>query len=195
MLFEIIFFSFVTLVGLSTLVLIGTRKVLYAAFALLLVLLGIAALYVFAGADFLAITQIIIYVGGVLVLMLFGIMLTNRPPQNLSIRFSNPFEATTKPDMQPKTNMRNASLGIAVGVGLLAIFVYAIQKANVSEIGWIKNATQNQAVIKQSTIQGLGIQLMTQYVLVFEVIAVLLMVALMGTLLIAGKKEKASKSV
>jgi len=192
MLFEIIFFSFVTLVGLSTLVLIGTRKVLYAAFALLLVLLGIAALYVFAGADFLAITQIIIYVGGVLVLMLFGIMLTNRPPQNLSIRFSNPFEEATKTDMQPKTSMRNAGLGITVGVGLLVIFVYAIQKANVSEIGWIKNATQHQAVIKQSTIQGLGIQLMTQYVLVFEVIAVLLMVALMGTLLIAGKKEKKS---
>ncbi|OJJ14767.1 hypothetical protein BKI52_41785 [marine bacterium AO1-C] len=189
MLFEIIFFGFVTLVGLSTLVLIGTRKVLYAAFALLLILLGIAALYVFAGADFLAITQIIIYVGGVLVLMLFGIMLTNRPPQNLSIRFSNPFEDAAKTDMQPKTKMRNAGLGVAVGVGLLAIFVYAIQKANISEIGWIKNASQNQEVIKQSTIQGLGIQLMTQYVLVFEVIAVLLMVALIGTLLIAGKKE------
>ncbi len=189
MVFEIIFFGFVTIVGLSTLVLIGTHKVLYAAFALLLILLGVAALFVFAGADFLAITQIIIYVGGVLVLMLFGIMLTNRPPQNLSIRFSNPFEDAAKTDLQPKTKMQNAGLGLAVGLGLMTIFAYAIQKANVSEIGWIKNATQNQEVIKQTTVQGLGIQLMTQYVLVFEVIAVLLMVALVGTLLIAGKTE------
>lgn len=190
MLFKIIFFAFVTLVGISTLVLIGTRKVLYAAFSLLLTLLGIAALYVFAGADFLAITQIIIYVGGILVLLLFGIMLTNRPPQNLSIRFSHPFQKDKPADMQPLTGMRNAGIGIGLGGMVLTIFVYAVQKANLPALPWIKNAVQTQQVIQKSTIQGLGIQLMTQYVLVFEVIAVLLMVALIGTVLIAGKTEE-----
>lgn len=190
MLFKIIFFAFVTLVGISTLVLIGTRKVLYAAFSLLLTLLGIAALYVFAGADFLAIAQIIIYVGGILVLLLFGIMLTNRPPHNLSIRFSHPLQKDKPADMQPLTGMRNAGIGIGLGGMLLTIFVYVIQKANLSALPWIKNAVQTQQVIQKSTIQGLGIQLMTQYVLVFEVIAVLLMVALIGTVLIAGKTEE-----
>lgn len=189
MLFEIIFFGFVTLIGVSTLVLLGTRKVLYAAFALLLIFLGVAALYVFAGADFLAVTQIIIYVGGILVLMLFGIMLTNRPPQNLTIRFSNPFEVKEQTDMQPKTDMRNAGIGIIAGLGLFGILVYAIQQVASSGGGWMKAMPSPKKVIEKSTVQGLGIQLMTEYVLVFEVIAVLLMVALMGTLLIAGKNQ------
>lgn len=190
MIFKIVFFGFVTLIGLSTLVLIGTRKVLYAAFSLLLVLLGTSALYVFAGADFLAVTQIIIYVGGVLVLLLFGIMLTNRPPANLSIRFSNPFQDNEQAKWQPLTKMRNAGVGLSLGLGLLAILIYSIGQANVAQLPWIKQAAQSQQVIKKSTVQGLGIQLMTQYVLVFEVIAVLLMVALIGSVLIAGKTEK-----
>lgn len=192
MLFEIIFFGFVTLIGVSTLVLLGTRKVLYAAFALLLIFLGVAALYVFAGADFLAVTQIIIYVGGILVLMLFGIMLTNRPPQSLTIRFSNPFEVKEQTDMQPKTNMRNAGVGIIAGLGLFDILIYAIQQVASSGGGWMKAMPSPKKVIEKSTVQGLGIQLMTEYVLVFEVIAVLLMVALMGTLLIAGKNQHKS---
>ncbi|EAY29610.1 NADH-quinone oxidoreductase subunit J family protein [Microscilla marina] len=190
MILKIVFFGFVALIGVSTLVLLGTRKVLYAAFSLLLILLGISALYVFAGADFLAVTQIIIYVGGILVLLLFGIMLTNRPPQNLSIRFSNPFQQDETSDVQPLTKTRNNLAGIVLGLGLLAILVFAIHKANLGQMPWIKQAVQNQQVIKQSTVQGLGIQLMTQYVLVFEVIAVLLMVALLGAVLIAGRTEK-----
>ncbi|WP_299455717.1 NADH-quinone oxidoreductase subunit J [uncultured Microscilla sp.] len=190
MILKIVFFGFVTLIGISALVLLGTRKVLYAAFSLLLILLGISALYVFAGADFLAVTQIIIYVGGILVLLLFGIMLTNRPPQNLSIRFSNPFQQDETSDVQPVTKTRNNLAGIVLGLGLLAILVFAIYKANLGQMPWIKQAVQNQQVIKQSTVQGLGIQLMTQYVLVFEVIAVLLMVALLGAVLIAGRTEK-----
>lgn len=190
MILKIIFFGFVTLIGVSALVLLGTRKVLYAAVSLLLILLGISALYVFAGADFLAVTQIIIYVGGILVLLLFGIMLTNRPPQNLSIRFNNPFQQEESSQAQPLTKTRNNLLSMGLGLGLLTMLVFAIQKANLGQIPWIKQATQNQQVIKQSTIQTLGIQLMTQYVLVFEVIAVLLMVALIGAVLIAGKTDK-----
>ena len=121
--------------------------------------------------------------------MLFGIMLTNRPPQNLTIRFSNPFEVKEQTDMQPKTDMRNAGIGIIAGLGLFGILVYAIQQVASSGGGWMKAMPSPKKVIEKSTVQGLGIQLMTEYVLVFEVIAVLLMVALMGTLLIAGKNQ------
>jgi NADH-quinone oxidoreductase subunit J len=109
MILKIVFFGFVTLIGISALALLGTRKVLYAAISLLLILLGISALYVFAGADFLAVTQIIIYVGGILVLLLFGIMLTNRPPQNLSIRFSNPFQQEETADANTQVLWRAIS--------------------------------------------------------------------------------------
>jgi len=54
---------------------------MYAAFFLLLTLLGVAALFVLASADLLAVAQIMIYVGGVLVLVIFGVMLTHKPRQ------------------------------------------------------------------------------------------------------------------
>ena len=54
-----------------------SRNIMYAAFSLLFTFFGVAGLYVLLQADFLAVTQILIYVGGILVLLLFGVMLTN----------------------------------------------------------------------------------------------------------------------
>src|SRR5262249_53055475 len=55
-----------------------SRSLIYSAFSLLFTFFGVAMLYVFLGADFLAATQVLIYVGGILVLLLFGVMLTHR---------------------------------------------------------------------------------------------------------------------
>ena len=55
-----------------------SRNIIYAAFSLLFTFSGVAGLYVLLFADFLAVTQILIYVGGILVLLLFGVMLTNK---------------------------------------------------------------------------------------------------------------------
>ena len=55
------------------------RNIIQAAFALFFTLLGMAGYYVLLGSDFLAITQVVIYVGGILVLLIFGVLLTNRP--------------------------------------------------------------------------------------------------------------------
>ena len=57
---------------------VTTRNVIYSAFNLLLTFFGVAGIYVLLGADFLAVVQIIVYVGGILVLLLFGVMLTNK---------------------------------------------------------------------------------------------------------------------
>lgn len=53
-------------------------NVVYSAFALMGTLLGVAAMYVFLAADFLALAQVLVYIGGILVLMLFAVMLTHR---------------------------------------------------------------------------------------------------------------------
>ena len=55
-----------------------SRNILYSAIGLLMALLGAGALYVFLAADFLAVTQLLVYIGGVLILILFAVMLTNR---------------------------------------------------------------------------------------------------------------------
>jgi NADH-quinone oxidoreductase subunit J len=81
---EIAFYGFSALAIGAALTILFTRNVMYAALCLFIALLGVAALYVLAGADFLAITQLLIYVGGVLVLLIFGVMLTHRAERESS---------------------------------------------------------------------------------------------------------------
>ena len=75
--FDIVFYVFAVITVVSAFVVVFSRNIMYAAFSLLFTFFGVAGLYVLLSADFLAVTQILIYVGGILVLLLFGVMLTN----------------------------------------------------------------------------------------------------------------------
>ena len=75
---NLIFWLIALMTVFSALIVVLSRNLIYSAVALLFTLLGIAGLYVFLWADFIAITQVLIYVGGILVLIIFGIMLTHR---------------------------------------------------------------------------------------------------------------------
>lgn len=165
------FYAFALLTCLSALMMLFSRDVLYTAFFLLFALLGMSALYVFAGADFLALAQILIYVGGVLVLLMFGIMLTKREQTS-----------SKRPNAILSENRR---LGIGLGLGALffTALLWLIREVKVEDLAWQKEAP----VIERSTVNGLGIGLMTDYLLAFELIAVLLLVALIGATFIAGK--------
>lgn len=151
-----------------------TRNLLYAAFWLLLTFLGVAALYVLAGADFLAVTQVMIYVGGVLVLLIFGVMLTNRATED------NP-----KPGWIEAGN-RSPFWGILAATALLTLFTTAIWKAST---GLLVHHQVTSPAKTPSSIPVIGIQLMTEFALPFEVVAILLMVALVGAAYVAGRKE------
>jgi NADH-quinone oxidoreductase subunit J len=73
---EIIFYLFAIITVVPAVIVVTTKNIIYAAFALMFTLFGVAGLYVFLSADFLAAVQVLIYVGGILVLILFGVMLT-----------------------------------------------------------------------------------------------------------------------
>src|SRR5512135_2213903 len=75
---QIVFYLFAALTVGSAAVVVFSRSLIYSIFGLLFTFFGVAALYVLLGADFLAATQMVIYVGGVLVLLLFGVMLTHK---------------------------------------------------------------------------------------------------------------------
>src|SRR5436189_5512414 len=75
---QVIFYFFAILTVASAAIVVFSRSLIYSAFALLFTFFGVAALYVFLGADFLAATQLVIYVGGILILLLFGVMLTHK---------------------------------------------------------------------------------------------------------------------
>lgn len=164
----IIFYCFAGLMVLSTLVTLFTKNVLYAAFSLIATFFGVAVLYLFAGADFVAITQILVYIGGILVLIIFGIMLTHR--------------ISGQPVV---TQVHNQILGILIGLGLFGVLAYGILQANLEQLPWIETATTSGNIIQESTIQALGVLLMSRYIFPFELAALLLLVALIGAAFIA----------
>src|SRR6185295_7089354 len=74
----VVFYVFAIVTVASSAVVVLARSLIYSAFALLFTFFGVAGLYLLLGADFLAATQLLIYVGGILVLLLFGVMLTHK---------------------------------------------------------------------------------------------------------------------
>ncbi|MBI4713338.1 MAG: NADH-quinone oxidoreductase subunit J, partial [Planctomycetes bacterium] len=87
LIYQVIFYAFAALVVGSAFIVAFSRNIVYSAFALLLTFFGVAGLYVFLAAEFLAAAQVLIYVGGILVLILFAVMLTNKITD---VKLSNP---------------------------------------------------------------------------------------------------------
>lgn len=168
---QLAFFVFAAITVAGAFCLLFTKNVLYAAFSLLLTLLGIAGLFVFAGADFLAVSQIMIYVGGILILLIFGIMLTN----------NKNFQRTNLQPNKIEVEHHNRFWAILVAVFVFLGFLKIILKANFHIIG--------KQIQNSSSIHQIGVNLMTDYIFVFEVIGIFLLAALIGAVYIA-KKEK-----
>lgn len=165
----IIFYVLGAMVGLSAIFVALTKNVIYAAFALILCFLCLSGVYVFLGAEFIAIVQILVYVGGILVLLLFGVMLTNR------LKGQDLLTAT-----------RSKFFGFLLAVALFLVLVKGIISANFVDAEWMQ-----QEVSMKVGLKGFGLNLMTEYVLAFELIGLLLLVALIGSVYIAGKGKEA----
>ncbi len=166
---QLLFYFFAILTVAFALFILFTKNVLHAVLSLLAVFIGISALYIFAGADFLAVTQLVIYVGGVLVLMLFGVMLTNRETGAI----------------YPISRNKYFISGIISGLSVLGILVYLFVK---NENSFLSDSGKTTTVVTQSTIKILGISLISEYIVVFEAVGVLLLIALVGAAFVAGRK-------
>jgi NADH-quinone oxidoreductase subunit J len=147
------------------LVCIWERSVVRSAFALLATFGGVAGLFLLLGADFLAMAQILIYVGGILALILFGVMLS-------------------PPDMNER-KLSRIGLGL-LGVGGAFAWVGAKVAATVS---WASSTLPPPAAT-QSHAREIGVAFLAadQYVVAFELAAVLLTVALVAAVYIARRK-------
>ncbi len=176
---QVAFYAFSTLTLIGALAVLLTRNVLYAAFFLLLTLLGVAGLFVLASADFLAVAQIMIYVGGVLVLVIFGVMLTHKPEQAADANSQTPNRIASLNRAGPLLN-RIVPLLVAAGlfVGLYALLARANFSLLTRPVGW------------ESTIRTVGKQLMTEYVVPFEIAGILLLAALVGATYLAASPAK-----
>ena len=137
-------------------------NIVYSAFSLMGTFMGVAGLYVFLAADFVAVIQVLVYVGGILVLTLFAVMLTHRIAD---VRISN------------RAVGRLPSLVIIAFVGV--VMASAAVHAN-----W-KMATPGTP---QPTTYAIGNGFLNEYLLPFELVSVVLLAALIGAVVVSRKE-------
>lgn len=161
----LMFYFFEVMAGLSALSLIFTRNVFYGALLLIVCLLSLAGIYVLAFAEFIAVTQILIYAGGILVVIIFGIMLTSK--------------ISGKPLVVQHTNWFSGALASAAFLGIL---LYLLSQHSFHTVQASPNPSGNP-------LHQIGTGLMSRYVLPFEMAGILLLIALVGAAVIASSAK------
>jgi NADH-quinone oxidoreductase subunit J len=161
---SLVFYLFALITLLSGAIVVFSRNIVRAAFALLFTFFGVAGLYVLLYADFMAVTQVLIYIGGILVLLLFGVMLTNRS-----------FDVDIK---ESALQVLPATL-LAGAIGGMLLYSVWNTLWRIAPIG------------AQPTYTGrsIGELMLTTYVLPFEVASVLLLAALIGAAMMARREK------
>ncbi|MBI4733692.1 MAG: NADH-quinone oxidoreductase subunit J [Rubrobacteridae bacterium] len=149
----------------SALFVIEERNLFHSALMLGAYLLSLAGLYFLLDADLVGIMQVFVYVGGVMVVLLFGIMLTS---QIINVRLVSGLQQRL-----------SADIAVVVLVVLIAV-ILTKTTFTISTIPSVKN-----------TLPLVGKLFMTKYVLPFEVISILLLAALIGAIVIARGEDKA----
>lgn len=156
---EIVFWLVAAFTIVSASLVVFNNQLLYSAIALLFSLFGVAGLYIFLWADFIAGIQLIVYIGGINVLIIFGIMLTNKIS---SVRLS-------------QTNVQQ-------GVGaVVALWLFILISLVISKTSWL----QIEASEPTGTVSAIGTLLLSKYLLPFEAISLLLLGALIGAALLS----------
>ena len=159
-----VFWVFAIVTVGSAAVVVLSRTLIYSAFALLFTFFGVAGLYVLLGADFLAATQLLVYVGGILVLLLFGVMLTHRIY-----------------DLDFKGGTHQLAPGLIVAIGLFVIFA-----ATALRTQWAATP-----LAPAPTTAAIGRLFLGEYLLPFEAASILLLVALVGAAMIVRRRKDA----
>ncbi len=159
--YDIIFYLFAAVTLISAFFVVTTRNIVHSAFFLLFTFFGVAGIYVLLGADFVAIVQLIVYVGGILILLIFGVMLTNKIT-----------------NVQIKTGTMQM-LPAAIGVGLFAGFLLS----SAFNTKW----KVLPAVVPLPDAGTIGTLLLQEYVIVFELLGIILLIALLGAASIARR--------
>lgn len=162
---DFLFFAFAGMTCLPLVYLILTKNIVRAAFAFAISLLGIAGLYVLLSADFMASVQILIYAGGIVVLLIFGVMLSKR---------------TEKAGVF--TEHHQIWSGLIVFIGLIVFLITSIVKSN--------QVWPNLDIVDKNQTKQVGVLYMTDHLVAFEMIAFLLLVTLVGAAFLAKKSKQ-----
>jgi len=159
-----VFYIIAGLTVFFSICLVISRNIFYSAIFLAMVLMGVACVYLYLDAEFLAIAQILIYVGAIVILFLFVIMLT------ASIH---------------DRAIRQVNKQVLISAISAAAFLFLIIKI-IKRSAWQVNNPSGAAL----SIKELGKSLMTTYVLPFETISLILIAVLVGAIIIAKSSKR-----
>jgi NADH-quinone oxidoreductase subunit J len=166
---EMVFLIVALLTTIPCLIVALSRNILYSAFSLFFTLLGTSGLYLFLNAEFLAIVQGVVYIGGVTVLLLFAILLTKNIQEI------------------KKTNALTVKRALFGGAASLALF-FAMAFLTLGK--WSFTRMNSGADYPFLTLDRLGKLMLNKYLLPFEAASILLLVVLVGSLVIAKRAVK-----
>jgi NADH-quinone oxidoreductase subunit J len=160
-----LFYLFAGMTAVSAIAVAASRNVVRMAVALLFTLMGVAGLYFLLNAEFLAAVQLVVYAGGTLILIIFGVMLTSKSPFS---RF------TPKP----------AEVAVAVVIGAVLLFglVWGIRQTTFAD-----NPIQTH---DNYPVDRLGQVLLGDFLVPFEIVSVLLLVVMIGAAYLAKARRR-----
>ena len=169
-----LFYVFGSVAVVASLLVIAQRNPIYSVLLLIASFGALSGLYVLLDAPFVAVTQIIVYAGAIMVLFLFVVMLLNAPHEETEEDIKHPFAGPGP-----------LRFGAALAVGLVAELVWALTKG-----GGESGAFPGAAVTSVATI---GHVLFTDYAFAFEVTSLLIIVAMVGAILLARREADGAR--
>ena len=161
---NIFFYIIATVMVLAALRVVTTSNIVHASLYLVVVLAGVAAQFVLLGAEFVGVTQVLVYIGAVIVLFLFGIMLTR-----------------AKVGHEDRLNHDNLYPAIMTAVLLAAVMGYAV-------IDFARGSEIEVLDARPTTTEEVSDAIFSTYIVAFEAISVLLLAALIGAIVVARKE-------
>lgn len=162
------FYAFALMAVAGAILTITLRSAVHCAMALIASLAGVAGLYLLQNAEFLFAVQIVLYIGGIMVLFLFVIMLVNLDAAAKQRQFHRRFWG-----------------GIAAGAGTAALFAWFLVKG----VGSVELATPSPVTAETpGNVELLADTLFREYLVPFELASLLLLVAIVGSVIMAKKR-------
>ena len=171
----ILFFTSAIMTVLGAILVITTKDLMHACVYLLVSFLGLAGLYLTLGADFVAAIQLVVYVGGVVILMVFAVMLTGGPHAQKQNKFGMVKTALMG-------NVRTYTIGGLTGALVLMMIVKLYSSV-------FRNYQPGELPEYLPTVEKIGKTLITDHILAFEISSVLLLGALIGAAIIARPRK------
>ena len=164
------FYVLATIAVLASLLVIAQRNPIYSVLLLIASFGALSGLYVLLDAPFVAVIQIIIYAGAIMVLFLFVVMLLNAPHEE------------TEHDLRVHPLLRRGPMGFGVVLALVLIAELGLGLAAGSESAFPARSI--------SSVQAIGRSLFTEYALAFEVTSLLILVAMVGAVVLARREPR-----